>query len=212
MGTLIIAPHMDDEAISCGGLIRRRLFQGMEVAVATIYGRVYDYGREDGSNVERKDFMAARKVLGYDKFWNFDLREGEPHTVGYYKALEHVEFLLREFQPEEVVIPAADDLNQDHRVLNHVCRIALRPINMGDVFRVLELFAVDGSLRQPTFYCPLSDVQLNAKLDAVAAYTRESRTLGPRAPDNLWAQAKVWGAACGQKYAEAYRVALELSI
>ena len=65
MRTLVIAPHMDDEAISCGGLIVRRLSEGDEVGVLCVYGRVHEYGRYDGAEEEEKDFFAAKKALGF---------------------------------------------------------------------------------------------------------------------------------------------------
>ena len=128
------------------------------------------------------------------------MREGEPATVGYYELLEPIERELREFQPDEVIIPSADDLNQDHRHLNHVCRIALRPINLRNVRRVLEFVGLDGRLRQPTYYIALTRSELELKLSAINCYRRERRELpSPRAPENVEAQARVWGAACRRR-------------
>jgi LmbE family N-acetylglucosaminyl deacetylase len=205
MRTLVIAPHMDDEAISCGGLIARRLSEGAEVGVLCVYGRVYDYGRHDGTEEEEKDFFAAKKALGFQHHWLGQLREGEPHTVGFYKVLELLEGGISAFKPDELVIPSADDLNQDHRHLNHVCRIALRPINLGFCHRVLEFVALDGRVRQPTYFVALTRSDFLLKLCAINCYQRERRQLpSPRAPENVEAQARVWGAVAGVEYAEGF--------
>ena len=91
------------------------------------YGDVSPKQQAISDAAEFTDFGKACDTLGvYGRA--LLMREGEPASVGFYDLLEPIERELREFQPDEVVIPSADDLNQDHRHLNHVCRIALRPI------------------------------------------------------------------------------------
>lgn len=204
---MIIAPHMDDETISCAGLIQARRSAGREVIVVVLHTRAYDYGRKDGWRQELPDYQAAKEVLDFHmQSAGRPAKEGEPGTTGYYSLLETVEFMLDKWKPTEVVIPAGDDLNQDHRHLNHVCGIALRPINLSRVRRVLEFFALDGIVRQPSYYVPMSQEMLDTKLRALECYKTESRTEGPRSPVNLTAQARVWGSQCGEEFAEAYRL------
>lgn len=208
MRTLIIAPHMDDEAISCGGLIQQRIKQGWEVKVIYVYGRVYDYGNEDGSAQEHEDFRKSVELLGVHRYSHpaIPLQEGEPGSSGFYPALQFVEDQMSQWKPHEVVGPSSGDLNQDHRHLSHVIDIALRPINQGNVIRQLEFIALDGTTQAPNYYIPLSGDMLQLKQDAIAAYSREARTgTSPRSPENLLAQARIWGAASGFPFAEAYK-------
>ena len=211
MKTLIIAPHMDDEAISCGGLILRRGEMGGQVRVLAIHGRHYGFvgtvEQRRSDEAERDDFFAALGVLGVTRSGGHCLmvREGAPAEAGFYDLLGPIESELKSFQPDEAVIPSADDLNQDHRHLNHVCEIALRPINIGAVTKVLEFCALDGRVRAPNHFVTLTRSALDTKLRAINCYRRERRHLpSPRAPENVEAQARVWGAACGQEFAEAY--------
>ena len=119
MRTLIVAAHMDDEALSCGGLIQTRIKQGYDVHVMVPYGRSYSYGKMYGVDQvkERANFSAAKEVLGYKKAYLPGLREGEPYQVGYYVILKHLEKYLKAYPFDEVVIPSDRDLNQDHRFL-----------------------------------------------------------------------------------------------
>lgn len=211
MKTLIIAPHWDDEAISCGGLIQQRTHQGHEVGVLYVHERNYEYRgpTEEESAEELRDMQAAKRELGYQHVFSCEFPEGEPQKVGFYRLLQRIEELLKVYEPDEVVIPGASDLNQDHRHLNHVMKIALRPINLGKVFRVLEFCALDGIVHSPNFFVAMDALQLSTKIRAVAAYRKESRTRGPRAPHVIGAQAQVWGAMIGVEYAEGFNLILE---
>lgn len=209
MRTLLVMPHMDDEVISCGGLIQHRLAQGAAVHVLCVYGRVYDFGREDAAASEAVDFLQAQKVLGYHHYQLGNgtrmLRGGEPGQIGFFEPLEIVEEILHRLQPDEVVGPSRHDLNQEHRMLSHVLEIALRPVNRGKADRILEFHALDGQLRQPNYFLGLTEPQIRIKSEAMEQYRRERRTgASPRSLENMVAQARVWGAACGLEYAEAY--------
>ena len=208
MRTLVIAPHFDDEAISCAGLIAHRTCRGNQVTVMAMHGRRYADVKpgyqKDSDAREQADFFKSVGVLNaHGLAWT--LEEGEPQTHGYYKLLGLIEEQLRQIRPHEVIIPSHDDLNQDHRHLAHVCQIALRPINLGFCHRVLEFAALDGRVRQPSYFVALTRSDFLLKLCAINCYRREAREVpSPRAPENVEAQARVWGAVAGVEYAEGY--------
>lgn len=213
MRTLVICAHQDDESFSCGGLIRTRVQQGHEVFVMTLFGRNYGPGLDEVCSwaAESEDFQAARNILGYAKYLNVCSVEGEPQQVGYYSLLHRLEKTLRSFEPTEVVIPSAEDLNQDHRHLADVCRIALRPANLLGVERVLEARSFDARVQECSYYVPLSRRVLDTKLAAMACYRRESRKRPHvRSPVNAEALHRVFGAKSGQEFAEGYGVHLIL--
>ncbi len=208
MRTLIIAPHADDESISCGGLIQHRISFGHEVYVLVVHGRVYDYGQEDvlqTQQAEEQDLYKARDILRYTGLTTLNWKEGEPTQVGYYALLKDIEKVLSDYKPTEVIIPGHAHLNQDHRFLADVLGIALRPVNLGNVLRVLEFMPLDGTVQIPNYFVGISQHQMEMKLEAIAAYRREARKSGPRAEQNVMAQAMVWGAMSGTGLAEAYR-------
>lgn len=206
---LVIAPHMDDEALSCGGLILTRLqYSKATVKVLTLSGRVYDYGREseeDSFTREYADYQKALEILGVDNFETLNLKEGEPAEVGFYSVLESIEKNLKTFNPTEVVIPSASDLNQDHRHYNHVCRIALRPANLGAVSRIMESYSFDSEGGDHNYFISMNRKMLDTKLKAIWQYERERRGgHHPRAVQNMKAHHRVMGARVGVEFAEAY--------
>lgn len=211
MKTLCILAHADDEVLSCGGLIRQRVDAGHRVHVMEFFGRTYNYGHGDQHwKEQQEDRRKAQQILGYQVLFDGCAREGEPHTHSYYHFLDMVESVLHSYEPDEVVVHAPVDLNQDHRWLAEICRIALRPANLGSVKRILQCFGVDGRLDSSVnFYLPLTESQMQVKLLAMACYQRESRVdPHPRSPENLRAYHRLVGSQCGELYAEPYALLL----
>lgn len=216
MRTLVIVPHMDDESISCGALIRKRLCDRGLVYVLTLMGRKYNYGEgEQYENEQVEAFDAAANLLrsgtsGVLHAEHHLFEEGEPGTVGYYALLKEIEGVLARVLPHEVLVPSPDDLNQDHRHVADVCRIALRPANLRDVRRILRWHGVDGPLPNANALLPMDEGQLQRKLRAVSCYDMEMRDgCHPRSIENMIARSRVLGSQVGVEFAEPYTLLME---
>jgi LmbE family N-acetylglucosaminyl deacetylase len=212
MKTLVIVAHMDDEAISCGGLILNRAKEfGSDVGVIALFGRKYNYGKGDQYEAEQADqFARSCRLLGARSHYCYKFEEGEPQKIGYYNLLERLEGEFSMHQPEEVVVPSERDLNQDHRWLSDVCRIALRPANLDRTKRILAWHGVDGTVQSANWFESLSEEDLELKLKAVDGYTREKRSKPhPRCPENIVAMHRVVGSKCGWTYAEPYTLIMQ---
>lgn len=228
--TLVIAPHMDDEVLGAGGLIRKRVCCQQEVMVLTMFDRKYPFEQGNLDDAMKKaeigrrqagHFDKAMEVLGYKQVDHRMLEEGEPHKIGYYKMLEVIEHYLRVWHPTEVVIPGRYDLNQDHRYLNEVCRIALRPGNrcpdkqQGPIKRCLEMISHDryGScdVIDAGYGVAMTDQMLETVVKAWRCYEDEQREHPhPRSVENMWARWKFFGSQFGFAYAEPFRLLFEI--
>jgi LmbE family N-acetylglucosaminyl deacetylase len=206
---------MDDESINTGALIAKRTRHGEQVRVLVLHGRAYDYGRvstdksKNTMNQEYVDFATACTTLGVsaNDLIVCNLQEGEPGKVGYYRILEVIERELAEFKPDEVIIPAADDLNQDHRHDHHCCQIALRTCNRKGIQRIMAALAPEGELRQPTHIEVVSSDDVTKKCDAIMAYRNERRDAPHvRSRETIKSMAVVVGAQAGEHYGEGYQI------
>lgn len=218
MKTLVIVAHFDDEVLSCGGLIRKRvLINGPEaVRVLVMHGRRYDGTQTmEQHNRQLEHAIAANKILGYDELTHYGFEEGEPGRVGYYKLLDKIELAMQQHEPEEVVIPGRGDLNQDHRHLYDVCRIATRPANRSvgkqrrPIRRILESMAHDRleGLGEATYGVVLTDKMVDQVQAAMACYEDEKREPPhPRSPVNIEARYRTYGALFGFDFVEPYRM------
>jgi LmbE family N-acetylglucosaminyl deacetylase len=207
MKTLCLLAHPDDEVLGCGGLIMTRREAEDAVRVITVFGRTYGYGTGDQHAMEQElHYRQALWFLGVSLSKYYALEEGEPLSLKYYPTLRILEHELAEYQPDEVVVHSASDLNQDHRWLAECCRIALRPANLGRVTRILAMPGIDGGVPSGVnFVVPMTQAQVDRKIEAMAFYTRESRALPhPRAPENLVAYHRMVGSLCGEMFAEPF--------
>lgn len=136
---LVIAPHMDDEVIGCGGAIRLHALAGDRVTVLFLTdGRLGDPNINDdpslgdearreaqGALSERRceESRAAGKILGAGEpvFWNEPDGSLEP-TEGLAVRLRE---LIGRLRPGAIYLPAMVDRHEDHWAANRLFRAML---------------------------------------------------------------------------------------
>mgnify|MGYP000919564828 CR=1 FL=1 len=211
---MVIVAHMDDESLSCGGLISRHLRAGHTVAVITVFDRKYNYGEGPQHLTEQMDaFEKAMTCLDSNPAvsrmdWRHLLfAEGEPGQQSYYQVLKYLESELDRLRPRQVVIHDDQDRNQDHLWLTTVCKIALRPFGNDFVDQILMCQSPDGLPKKTNYYVRMTKEVVDRKQDAVNCYAREARVSPhPRSPEMLKAWHQMHGSYCGAEFAEPYRL------
>ena len=100
MRRLVIAPHMDDESLGCGGLLAKNA-EDATVVVVTQSG-----------TTRREEHARAMDILGVADSRSLDFEDGttQQHMSRLVAALDDV---MSEVQPEEVYLPFPS-LHQDH--------------------------------------------------------------------------------------------------
>lgn len=135
---LVLAPHMDDETLGCGGSLRRHVAAGESVTIAYMTdGRKGDPALnarrlppdererlEDAlAAVRREEATHAAAMLGVRDLRFLDNRDQElrvtPHTR------RQVRELLEEIHPDLVYLPFPTDHHPDHRATNRIFLAAL---------------------------------------------------------------------------------------
>jgi len=216
--TLIVVAHVDDETLSCGGLIQELDKEKSFVHILTVFGRQYNYGKGDQYVEEQyQHFNNAMGRLCPKGNWtsrHLNLVEGEPYSVGYYPVLRELEETLSRINPTTVVIPANTDLNQDHRHLHEICRIALRPAALQGIRTILQSFGLDGGTPPGVNYVTGMDAEMmEIKLQAVTEYSRElKQPPHPRSLHNIEAYHRLIGSIFGLALAEPYKLLLHRKV
>lgn len=149
---VVLAPHMDDEVIGCGGTLRRHALAGCRVTVVFLTdGRRGDPDlyRQDldpaGLQAREQALAAIRKeesrraagILGIAERIHLDAPDGslapEPAIV------DEITRILAERRPGVVYVPSMLDVHRDHWAANRILAAALdREALRGQRFAVRE--------------------------------------------------------------------------
>ena len=122
---LIIFPHPDDEALSCGGTIKLLQRQGAEVTLAVL--TLGERGTKDGSaskklaKVRSAEMRKSAKILGVDKLILEDFGDGILATK---ESLlqKYVQKLLEDINPDLIITYDLSGLygHEDHIALSEI--------------------------------------------------------------------------------------------
>jgi N-acetylglucosamine malate deacetylase 1 len=150
---VVLAPHMDDETIGCGGTIRRHVLAGAKVAVVFMTdGRRGDpslYNRglsreqiEEGESrlieLRKKEAKAACDLLGVTETIYLDGPDGNLHETD--ELIEALYKVLSTHGTKYVYLPAMTDLHRDHWATNRIFNRAAAKLAKPPVVRGYEVW------------------------------------------------------------------------
>ncbi len=201
---LFAGAHLDDVEFGCGASVAGWAESGCDIRFLTLTQKNRNAAGEVQLVRDVEEPMQAARVLGVpdECVWIEDL-DGQ---ILQYQAQAVREVLLRvrrEFDPEIVFVPAADDIHQDHRV---VYEEAMR------IFRertVVGFEIVRSSLAfRPNLFVEVNAVNLHKKAEAILCYKSQlEQSAGYYFnADIIEGQARFRGGQCGKKLAEAFEV------
>lgn len=218
---LVIAPHVDDDVIGCGGILGPDTtvfycgvdeFHGVSRAgrlqEAADALRAAGVGRALWPSDDPGQWMLAFPNLNERPF-HFYRPNGERKVNAYdFASLkDDFEWIIRSEQPDEVLLPWPS-YNQDHQTVYRAAMVALRPHDRNHfVKRVLLYEEPDcfwpggGPVFVPTLFRSI-DIERKVKLYQLMP----SQVRGHRSVDDLRALAQIRGAASGLAAAEAYQI------
>lgn len=200
---LFAGAHLDDVEFGCGGLIAKWANRS-DVRLLTLTKKTRDAAGEVQITRDLDEPMAAAKSLGVpgDRVAIEDL-DGQV-LQNQAQAVREV-FLQwrRDFDPDVVFVPAADDIHQDHHV---VYAEALR------IFRertVIGFEVVRSTLAfRPNLFVEIGSDELNKKVQSILCYRSQlEQSAGYYfKADIIEGQARFRGGQCGRELAEAFEV------
>ena len=215
----VIAPHMDDEVLGCGGTIAKHVNRGDEVSVIIVARRAYNHHFDEETTArEKESAREAQKILGYQNLAFLDLDdELLDHKVQ--EIIIPLEKEVNKLRPNIVYTCNQHDINQDHKAVFTASIIVCRPqinIYMKKLYCYEVPSATDQipAISQQGFtkskYVNIEQY-IEKKISAMKAYEKESRTYPhPRSPEGIIAYARKRGTEVGYSYAESFHLLREL--
>ncbi|UCB56964.1 MAG: PIG-L family deacetylase [Candidatus Omnitrophota bacterium] len=218
MKILVIAPHMDDEVLGCGGAIARHVMNGDELFISFIAHRIYNHQFDkEKDDLEKQHAAKAKGVLGYKESVFFNLNDERLDACIQDIVIPLEKYILK-IRPDIVYCPFRGDNNQDHRAVFDAIRVAARPSAAAFIKRIL-MYEVASSTEQsppmyeniflPNFYVNITE-HIDKKVEAFRCYETEKRPYPhPRCEEALRVLAKKRGVEAGFEYAESFMILRE---
>lgn len=128
---LVLAPHMDDETIGCGGTLALHAQRGAQITVvfltdgrngssevAAMYGEERERRQRELIEIRTSEARAALQKLGASRMVCLDAEDGALEKCDW--AAEKLREVLSRLQPEIVYLPFYLEEHPDHRAASRV--------------------------------------------------------------------------------------------
>lgn len=221
---MVVAAHPDDELLGLGATMHKLIKeQGVQARVIILGEGITS--RSDTRDTElwketleqhHRNVEAARRLIGYHgvQAYNFSDNRFDSHALlDIVKVVEHEK---EQFCPDFIFTHHGGDLNIDHQVTFQAVMTATRPMEDEQVKAIFTFETPSASEWQatcdprhfmPNLYMEISEADLKAKCDAMAAYEFESRAFPhPRSAEALRILAQSRGYIVGKRFAEAFQM------
>jgi LmbE family N-acetylglucosaminyl deacetylase len=149
---MVVAPHPDDETLGCGALIARKRAAGTRVTVVIVAdGRHAQRASSQISparlaEIRAEEAVAACAELGVAREHVVQLGHEDTRVAHHEERVtDRLGALLREVQPEEVLVVSGLDHHIDHRAVNRATHRALARWSEEPVVREYPVWSwIDG--------------------------------------------------------------------
>ncbi len=192
MKNLIIAPHIDDETVGCGGILDDSCY-------------VYFCGVDWFHEITQAERLAEAKNVS--EFFGYEYEVNTLPVVNDYYGREFINIfqkLINEKQPDKIYIPYPS-YNQDHREIYDAAMIALRPHDRNFFVKKVLVYEGIGAFQ---WYKPDYEVnhfrEIHIKRKIEGYMLHDSQVRSHRSPEHIKALATLRGSQIGVPFAEAY--------
>jgi LmbE family N-acetylglucosaminyl deacetylase len=219
---LIIAPHADDEAMGCSGLMARLAQSGSRIHVVYLAVDGFrHYGLDQETTYAQRVAEIEHALELFGTTCSYEIAYGGRRlmerldSLPQHELVDRFEAALNAHEPELLLLPAAPDYDQDHRAVFDAGVAAARPIAQRfGKWLVPQVLSYEMAKIQwaaaplPRFaaFVDISDV-IETKLEAIRRYETMLRPSPHiRSLEGVRALATIRGAEIGVAYAEAFGV------
>ena len=215
---LVVAPHMDDEVLGCGGTIARLSAAGAEVHVAVVtIGRPPRFAVADEERC-LEEARSAHAILSVAHTHHIALPAGELDTLPQAELQRALGDVIAEVAPDLLLLPFNGDIHIDHQLVFSAGMSAARPGGRSPariwIYETLSESNWNAPYVTPGFFPTIHvDIEgtLERKLAAMRAYASQLRPFpSERSLEAIEALARRRGSSVHRPAAEAFVAIREL--
>lgn len=216
---LVFAPHPDDEILGCGGTMIKHIEAGDEVYVCIATKGCMPLFSTESVNKTRSEALECHKSIGVKKTFFLDFPAAMMEKAERYEMNGKILDVIKEVQPDIVLIPHWGDMQKDHQMVADACMVALRPKYEPKVKSIFSYETMSETAWNapnvqnefiPNVFVDISDV-LNKKIKALSVFKSQLNEFpDARSLESVEALAKYRGALMHFKAAEAFMLIRQL--
>ena len=214
---LIVSPHADDEILGCGGFISKYSRQNYHINVLILTnankGIPEIYSPEE-INAIRKEANMANKLIGTKKIFFENLPAVNLNNYPFHKITNIIDKYIKGINPEIVLIPSANDIHDDHKLIFKAAKVSMRPNRKSNLKKILSYEVLsetewneEGKSFNPNYFVHLKKSDINNKVKAFLKYKSQVKKFPhPRSKEGIINLSRVRGSQVFKEYAEAFKV------
>lgn len=214
MRVLVVSPHPDDETLGAGGTILRLISEGHEVFWLNITAMLStDKFPEELLRKREIQLKEIESFYSFKGIFHLNYPTTELENVDSSQAIEKIGNVIKEIEPEVLILPDYNDAHSDHKWVFDWCYACSKVFRFPYIKQILTMeiisetdFGKPENLFAPNLFVDITDY-MEKKIQALNIYGTEiAAPPFPRNEENIRALATVRGAAAGVRYAEAFRL------
>jgi LmbE family N-acetylglucosaminyl deacetylase len=214
---LILSPHADDEILGCGGFISKFTKNGYHINVLILTnankGAPEIYSSEE-IKVIRDEAKLANNFIGTKSLFFENLPALSLNNYPLYKISNIIDKYITDINPEVILIPSANDIHEDHKIIFKASKVAMRPNKKRNLRKILSyevLSETEWNEKEksfnPNYFVSLSKSDINNKVKAFLKYKSQVKKFPhPRSKEAIISLSRVRGSQVFRQYAEAFKV------
>jgi N-acetylglucosamine malate deacetylase 1 len=173
---LVISPHPDDDAIGCGGTLRRHVLDGDQVRVIYLTsGEEGGHGRppDETAHLREDEARTAAQILGLHEVEFWRLPDGACRVTK--DVVDRLQAVIVDWQPDRIYVPHEQEMHPDHRAAARLVRRSLAGLRQSEL-PVVAMYEVWTPLQEMDEIVDISGY-LDEKLAAVHAHKSQCDVL-----------------------------------
>ncbi|WP_110655830.1 PIG-L deacetylase family protein [Salinicola halimionae] len=211
---LVVAAHSDDEALGCGGTIKKHSVDGDTVHAVFLADGVTSRPDKDAADLAQRNAASAeaQQILGIENVYMLGFPDQRMDGVSLLDIVQKLEKIIYEIKPEVIYTHHLGDLNLDHRITHQAVLTACRPVPEASVKEIYSFEVMSSSeWNAPTYEAFLPNVFIDisdfigSKIESLQKYEVEMRDYPhSRSIAHIEYLARHRGAIVGVEAAEAF--------
>ena len=162
----------------------------------------------------REESKKANKFIGTKKLFFENLPAINLNNYPIYKIAKIIDKYIININPEIILIPSANDIHEDHKIIFKAAKVAMRPNIKRNLKKILSYEVLsetewneDGKSFNPNYFIELKKSDIDNKVNAFLKYKSQVKKFPhPRSKEGIINLSRVRGGQVFLEYVEAFKV------